>query len=256
MPMWPMAKIRFVIISQVRTGSMLIKEMLNAHTRAMCLNEIFQEKHERRLRWHRHHFHDDHCFLSLVEGHGYNDPADYLRFKLWPLGEGVHALGFKLLYSQATRWRLWEYLQQYTDIGVIHIIRNPIASFVSLCEARATNLWHSYTDKRIRVVPLSPRHLEPSDVLSFIEETMRGRTMVAGLPNRKFLIRYGDLLRNLDRTIAKVYRTVDLRYEQVEVPMMKTRTATVEQRIANLHQVCAHLPRKYRHLADGTEELI
>ncbi len=251
-----MAKIRFVIISQVRTGSMLVKEMLDGHTGAMCLNEVFQEKQERRLRWHRHHFHDDDCLLSLVEGRGYNDPVDYLRLKLWPLGKAVHAMGFKLLYLQATRWRLWEYLKVSPNLAIIHIIRNPIASFVSLCEARASNVWHSYSAKHRPTIPLSPRHLELADVQKFIEETMRGRTLVAGLPNRTLLVRYGDLLRDLDRTIAQIYQFVDLGYEQVPLPMTKTRTATVEQRIANLEQVRAHLPTEYQYLADGTEELM
>ena len=251
-----MARCRFVIISQLRTGSMLVKEMLHAHPQAMCFNEIFQEKQERRLRWHRHHFHDDDCFRSPVDRHGYGDPVDYLRLKLWPVGEGVPALGFKLLYSQAKRWRIWEYLQESHDIRIIHIVRNPIASYVSLCEARATNIWHSYFDNRDPLIPLLPRHLEPSDLLSFIDETLSGRITVSGMPNRNFLVRYGDLLRDLERTIAKVYRFLGLRYKRVRIPMAKTRTATIEQRIANLDQICAYLPLKYRHLTDGTEELI
>jgi len=141
-------------------------------------------------------------------------------------------------------------------VCIIHIIRNPIAAFVSLLEARASNVWHSYTAKPRQVYALPRRHPKPLEVVKFVEKTMDGHTRVTGLPNRKLLISYSDLLQQLDRTMSKVYRFLDLPYEQIPPPMKKTRPYSIEERIDNLEQVRTQLPEKYRYLVDRKEWLV
>lgn len=159
---------KFVIICNIRTGSTMLCSLLSSHSQVKCFFELF-------------HRHTDSIPFSLpgYQAKSNNstivslrnaDPAAFLRQEIYkPQKIQVKAVGFKLLYPQGrtgtpwwngpefARWwekvgpepvwdgkksDLWSYLEENTDIAVIHLKRkNLLRSKVSAGIAQRSGNW-------------------------------------------------------------------------------------------------------------------
>jgi LPS sulfotransferase NodH len=132
--------VRFVVLGRSRSGSNLLRGLLNAHPQVVALGELFQG--ERRLEW---------GVPGLPTGARTvdawrHDPVRFLETAVFgPAPAGVRAVGFKIFYYHARggAWQpVWDYLVRDRAIHVIHIKRaNVLRTYLSRQLAAVTNRW-------------------------------------------------------------------------------------------------------------------
>ena len=131
---------RFVIVCLPRSGSNMLRSLLNSHRQVIAFGELFNP--DKPMNW-------------ALAGYSKRGPAAWLHrrdpvlflkrtvYGCYP--RGIGAVGFKLIYDQARengRRHLWRYLQINRDIGIVHLIRrNILRSYLSLQVARKFDRW-------------------------------------------------------------------------------------------------------------------
>jgi LPS sulfotransferase NodH len=168
--------VRFVLLSQPRSGSTLVRMSLADHSCVEMFGEIFNDdelirrkalrtgSRQRRLR-------------GVVEPYQEGDDgARFLRERIFAgVDEGPAAVGFKLFHSQArgdpTAATAWDYLIAEEGIRVVHLVRgNLLDSYVSLQLALLTGTWlrPAGSPEPRRDVP--PLELDPGACEEYFEE--------------------------------------------------------------------------------------
>lgn len=132
---------KFIILGWARTGSNLLRGLLNSHRQVIAFNEIFRDYNS--IDWGIPGYSvTSEPLLSLIQ----NDPIKFIEtktFKLYP--KQISAVGFKIFYYHARHepWApVWPYLQQKQDLSIIHLKRrNILNTYLSEMRARQTGQW-------------------------------------------------------------------------------------------------------------------
>ncbi|MDJ0510395.1 MAG: Stf0 family sulfotransferase [Crocosphaera sp.] len=134
---------KFIIVGNARTGTTFLQELINSHSQAICLGELFNPKITS-PRWLSEYF-----LGSNVDVFWEKAPIKFLRqdvFRRVP--KEIRAVGFKMTYAQGkTEQENWQnvlpYLIDLKHLKVIHIKRNnKLESHLSIKIARQTKRWH------------------------------------------------------------------------------------------------------------------
>ena len=159
--------IKFVIVSTQRSGSAFLVTCLSSHPKIQCYREIFLPSNPKPETYRTYRTASlgrqlDHLFRRkrLVD--------DYLA-NLYASSDGVDALGFKFMYSQA--WKFPEVVAWIKEhkAKVIHLIRkNTLKRIISGRIAQKRNVFHS-------TEPLEPIkvHLKPGKLKARLALSMR-----------------------------------------------------------------------------------
>jgi len=131
---------RFIILGRSRTGSNLLRGLLNAHSRVTVFEEVF--KNENLIHWGLPGYDQRKEILAKFQ----NDPCCFLETVIFgdqPVR--ISAVGFKLFYYHAQSGKLqpiWPYLREHTEIKVLHIKRqNILRTHLSRKKAELTDRW-------------------------------------------------------------------------------------------------------------------
>jgi LPS sulfotransferase NodH len=157
--------VRYIILGRPRTGSNLLRSLLNSHSGIVAFGEIYRNKQE--IGWDLPGYFLNKKALTLFK----NDPVDFLKaevFKEYP--KGVSAVGFKLFYDHAqddSRKHLWPFLKKQKELRIIHLKRkNILKSHLSYLKAIRSGSWfNSFGLKE----DSSPIHLDYEDCLNTFE---------------------------------------------------------------------------------------
>jgi hypothetical protein len=117
---------KFIIVGRSRTGSNLLRGLLNSHSQIIAYGEVFQNIQIDSLEWDHIRFFQSQKILTLIR----EDPTRFLDKKLFgKYSAQIAAVGFKIFYyhAQNEAWRtVWSYLQDQRDIKVLHIKRDML----------------------------------------------------------------------------------------------------------------------------------
>lgn len=117
---------KFIIISAPRSGSSYLRYMLNSHPKIRCKGELLNKK------------------IKKIK--------PYLKREIWNT-KGFEAIGFKILYDQAEKYKLWNYISQYK---VIHLIRrNKLDMLLSEELAKEHKCFISFDKKDVYTRPVT-----------------------------------------------------------------------------------------------------
>jgi len=151
--------VRFVILGRSRTGSNLLRGLLQSRHDVTVHGEIF--KNPEAVEWGTDRFSAARRTLLRYR----TDPARFLEsdvFRRVPLA--IKALGFKLFYYHAQQHPgklVWDYLRTHREIRVIHIKRhNILRTHLSRIRAEQSNSW---VDVEGRARPAQPVELDFAD---------------------------------------------------------------------------------------------
>jgi LPS sulfotransferase NodH len=223
---------RFVVVGIARTGSTLLVNLLNAHSRVLAFGELFRSPDA--IGWDTAPFNTSRSakVLALYRA----DPAAFINecvFHRWPRRYG--AVGFKLFYYHARQLphsRVWDYLAANPDIRILHIKRkNILKQYYSLELAHKTNVWVSKapTDEQppLRLeVDACRRHfawvrnLEDECAAFFRAHQTRD-------------IYYEDLSADIESEMKGVQDFLGLKHEQLSVKTVRQRRKPLSQAIIN-----------------------
>ncbi|GAA4316360.1 hypothetical protein GCM10023115_25450 [Pontixanthobacter gangjinensis] len=211
---------KFVIISDSRTGSTLLRNLLNFHPELIVEGEEFK------------------IVKSTSE-------------KIWgkifgPKLDGIKYVGFKLFYQHPVIGdnEVWEYLIRDKDILIIHLKRrNVLRSLVSKKIGLKTKMWteNIYSGKRL---PLEERKIELEigeceEYFNSISEYQKGI-------NEKFKdheiieIFYEDLADNRKRTLQQFEKRFQIQEFSKDSQLKKQNPESLDQLIENYDQLNDH----------------
>jgi LPS sulfotransferase NodH len=212
-----MSYTKFVLIGTGRTGSTLLKMLLNSHANIKIFEEIIHTESDVRS-WATEV--DSLKFISVNE-----DPIKYLSNHIFrEYTEDIKAVGFKLFYQQArnSEWKhIWEYLRN-TKVKVIHIKRkNLLARYLSLKLAFKTGVW-SIEDPSKRVY-CDPILLDPRECFKdFIEiRRFENETDKFFENNPKIETTYEKLDSNIYYETKRIINFLGLGYQQLSTKTHK-----------------------------------
>jgi LPS sulfotransferase NodH len=160
---------RFVILARSRTGSNLLRSLLNSHPQIVVFSEVFRNPDA--IDWGFPGYRQSPRDARLMR----QDPVAFLENRIFAgQPRNVAAVGFKLFYYHAREPQLaplWPYLAQADDIKIIHLKRrNILRTHLSRERAIRTDEWARLDDAPR---PETPIHLDYERCLADFEQTRR-----------------------------------------------------------------------------------
>lgn len=145
---------RFIVLGRSRVGSNFLRGLLNSHKGITVFGELFQNYET--IAWALPGYGQAAAMLNQYQ----QNPAQFLEEEVFhPFPPEITAVGFKLFYYHAqddSRQSLWPYLQQQTDIKIIHIKRrNILKTHLSRQRAEQTDRWFNLSGEREAQKPLT-----------------------------------------------------------------------------------------------------
>jgi len=135
--------VRFLVLANARTGSYMLVQALNSHSKVTCFSELFNAEmdHVDFVDFNVAGYSNDDAELRALRD---SDFKRFLRERIFSgLPEGTRACGFKLLYSHVWGFPgLLEHLIEDTDLRIVHLKRgNLLRVLVSTKIAERTGVW-------------------------------------------------------------------------------------------------------------------
>lgn len=228
--------VRFILLGRSRTGSNLLRGLLNSHRGIIAFGEIF--RHYGAIGWDFSHFPQSKKMSSLIE----NDPVRFLETRVFGnFPKHISAAGFKIFYYHAHNdaWEpVWTYLNSQKDLKVIHVKRkNILKTYLSRRRALETNAW-------VRKGANDPEDSKPIS-LSYeecIEEFAKTRTWEQHYDgffekHHKIDVLYEDLASDHRGEMRRIQEFLGVDYEVVEPRTTKQSRRPLASSILNYFEL-------------------
>jgi LPS sulfotransferase NodH len=150
---------RFIILTRSRSGSNLLRGLLNAHSQVVAFSEMFKDPNT--IGWDIPGYPKSGRALELFRKDTRRFIDRYV-FKKYP--RHIKAVGFKLFYYHAIGTELepvWDYVKENRDIHVLHLKRqNILKTHLSKTKAQMTDNWINLTGEHEVVPPVELDYAE------------------------------------------------------------------------------------------------
>lgn len=226
---------RFVIISRGRSGTSLLRSLLNDHAQVVTFGEIFRKFGA--IGWDRRDYQTTEAQLAMIE----TAPVAFLEtylFRKFP--KRVTAVGFKLFYYHARNpeWEpVWQYLQDRPEIKIIHLKRqNILATHLSLRRAFLTNKWSNGSGRQEEAPRLTLTYAECREAF---EKTREWEVLIdtTFTGPRKLDMRYEALSRDREAEMKRVQAFLGLDYQPMQPHLHKQNRQTLAESIVNYEEL-------------------
>lgn len=224
---------RFVVVGIARTGSTLLVNLLNAHTRVLAFGELFRSPEA--IGWDTAPFNTSRStkLLALYRA----DPVAFIEaciFRRWPRDWG--AVGFKLFYYHARQLpysHVWDYLAANRDIRILHIKRrNILKQYYSLEQAHKTNVWAGSKTGADEQPPLRLEIDACRQHFARVRSLEDDCTQFFNAHEIKDVY-YEDLAAEMGREMRDVQDFLGLDHERLSVKMVRQRRRPLSDAIVN-----------------------
>ncbi len=139
--------IRFLVVSMPRSGTHMLRTLLNQHSNIRIENELFNEDAEFCDPWR------DRTVPWVLEQIAWREGPEQIRGCLAHLEQG----------HRAHTWQLWDYLLELKDVRFVCMRRfNLLEQFVSVEQALIHQRWQLHRGDTLP--PLRPMSFEPTAV--------------------------------------------------------------------------------------------
>jgi LPS sulfotransferase NodH len=138
---------KFIILGRSRSGSNLLRGLLNAHSQIITFEEMFKDVQN--IGWGQPGYPQDGRTLQRFQ----DNTLSFIEKDLFrKMPSTIQAVGFKIFYYHAYGTPLevvWDYLKTHTEIRVLHIKRkNILETHFSKKKAELTNSWINLTGEK------------------------------------------------------------------------------------------------------------
>ncbi len=223
--------VRFIIVSRGRSGTSLLRSLLNDHPQVVTFGEIFRKYGA--IGWDRSDHQATLSQLHLIE----TDPVAFLETYLFrKYSTRITAVGFKLFYYHARNpeWEpVWHYLREQPDIRIIHLRReNVLATHLSLRRAFLTGKWSNNSGQAEYVPPLTLSYEECLEAFTKTQEWEEWTEhFFAG--QQKLNICYEALSQDYESEMKRVQAFLGLDYHPTHPRLYKQNRQSLAGSIAN-----------------------
>jgi LPS sulfotransferase NodH len=228
---------RFIILGRSRTGSNLLRGLLNSHSQAVVLGELFQNRET--IGWAYPGYTNSPATYSMF----LNDPIRFLEKKVYKrFPRNIKAVGFKIFYyhAQDGTWKpVWTYLKEQRDIKIIHIKRkNILRTHLSRRLAAMTDTWVDTNSGRQNQKVVSLDYME---CLRDFEQTREWEQTSSQLffEHEILDIFYEDLAANYLPEVQRVEKLLGIENETVKPQTFKQTSQPLALAISNYAELKA-----------------
>jgi hypothetical protein len=260
--------LNLILVGQQRCGASALQSSIHAHPSAACYDRLFHADPQVRAQAYQDHFDRDApvneteaeqrsrfrcCYVTFAEV----SPEQYLSTHVFdnpPQGET--AVGVHLDYAAIRRYQMWEYFEDWCRAGdfcMLHLRRNPVACYVSLCQARQTGVWQRSVNDRSRTALPSSVAVDPDELTWFCRNYEMDAGKAARMCDDRLEIEYRDLLMDYPRVMAEVFRFLNLPpLPGVCAPVRRLRNRSLVERISNYGLLKSSVPDDVRRYFNDT----
>ncbi len=212
---------KFVIISGARSGSNMLKSLLDEHSQIKCYGEIFNPAYGAGyVNWTKKSFYR-HTLNKFLRDYSVETYLDSLFSQK---GDSRHnAIGFKVMYpGQFNRCSIFRYYWWVNDFKIIRLTRtNLLRRFISSKIAVKEGVWMAQRERGNHLTV----KIDTNELLQvFI--SMENKNIVIDSLAQEFdniMLNYEEMVCNQERVIKSVYRFLSV--DENEANHIKPRTA-------------------------------
>ncbi len=229
---------RFVIIGRPRTGTNLLRSLLNAHGQAVAFGEMF--RYPRFIGWGMDYYPRLGPLRRMME----RDPIrfmDQVVFQDHPTR--IRAVGFKLFYRHARHgeWaHIWDVLKERKDLVIIHMRRdNMLKTHLSHMKAIQTGVWET---KRGATQGDAPMSLDVAQTQAMFE-TYQADSLAADAwfaEHTLINMTYEGLVRDREGTMNQISDILGIERRQVAPGIRKQSARPLSEAITNYGELQRH----------------
>lgn len=248
----------FVLTGNVRCGASAVISSINNYGGAVCHIGLFDPNDEVRKASHVSYFGESSDGQPQWCIEGQTNPWQYLNASVLdrPM-RGESAVGVHLSYADVARFDLFDLFEQRGragDFSVVHVVRNPVACFVSFKQATQSGLWHR-TGNQAAVRPPSPVRLDPTELVAFCtaHDIAYAKTHASCVD--RFEISYHALVVNFQTVMAEVFDFLELPPKPVlaHSTYRRLKNRLFSERVVNWSEVRALVPTHVRRQMDADD---
>lgn len=225
---------KFIILGKGRSGSTLLSGLLNSHSQVIAYGELFRKPDA--IGWDLPPY-DKYLqkpsLISLVN----QDPVAFVSRKVFnKYSKTIASVGFKLFYYHAhddSRQKIWPFLQEQTDIKILHIKRkNTLQELLSLRRAFKTNQWANTTGDTEKQLSIS---LDYEDCLQEFTYAQKSKDRFDAFfqDHPKIDVIYEDLANDYESEMRRIQDFLEVNYEPVTPSTFKQSNQTLMEAITN-----------------------
>ena len=231
---------RFIILTDQRSGSNHLEDLLGSHSAVKVAGELFNPNHDHNSR--------NNPLPEEIRGLRRRDPIAYLEaFFEQPFDDSITHVGFRLFHDHArsrTERSIWTNLRRTKDLQVVHLKRrNILRNLLSLKLAMRSDDW-----QRMEGTPpvrYEPLRIEYQEVIAHIRA--RERSFAHGKRffrrHRRAEIFYEDLERDEEHRLEALLRFLGLPSQ----PLTSSSRKQNQQPTRELIENHAELEARFHH---------
>jgi LPS sulfotransferase NodH len=222
---------KYIILCAPRTGSNLLRSLLNSHSRIIAFGEVYRNKHH--IGWDLPGYFQTKKILAVFQ----TDPVGFLKTKMFKkFPKGISAVGFKLLYQQAQKstWKsLWQFLKNDNELRIIHLKRkNILKTHLSYLKADQSGIWVNSSGTKEKIVPVT---MEYEDCLKAFQQVRSAEIYFDNCfkDHQKIDVWYENLCSNHQIEMRRVQSFLETDHENLFPSTLKQSYQGLSKAIAN-----------------------
>jgi len=252
----PATVLNFALVGEVRSGAAVVQGVINQLGEAVCHLNLFNPSEAIRRASHEEYFGPTRDPARLPEWFTpETNPNRYLANQVFdnPLHD-ERVIGVRTPYAAVRQYELYDLFKQRThegDFCVVHVLRNPIACFVSKKQAEKTQRWFVGGGEPLSHVRPSAIRLDSAELTAFVWDWESTRAKVQASSEDQLLVRYKDLTLHFESEMQRVFEFLDLSPRRIPRPnIRRLRNRSMQERIINYDELLKSGPSIVRqHLA-------
>lgn len=250
----------FVLTGEVRSGAGAILSGINNRGGAVCHADLFHASATQRRAAHEAYFgptaDPDRMPEWYVEGT--TNPWQYINHVVLHPQNGETSVGFYMPYQSVRRLELYDLFEEKAREGgfsVIHVIRNPVACFVSLKQAEQSGIWTRARKSGGQARFPMPVRVNPAELVAFCREHGATLSKIRAACEDRLEISYRDMVLDYQGVMRKVFDHIEL----PEAPLLaqpsceRLRNRAFEQRVTNWTEIRLEVPKEVKALIDAED---
>lgn len=252
--------LNFVLAGDVRSGAAVVLSCINNRGGAVCHADLFHPTPEVRRLAHERYFgpgHDDvrPAWMEDVE----TNPHTYITQSVFDHPRrGETACGLHLSYPAIQKYDLFDLFEacgREGDFTVLHVVRNPVACYISLKQAEQSGIWTCGTESTVPTQIPRQLRIDPDDMTRFCRNHQALRKKITDTCQDRLEIPYSQLSLAFQPTMAKVFDYLEL----PELPVLATpgcrrlRNRSMQNRVSYWAEVRLSVPSDVKALMDADD---
>lgn len=204
----------FVLAGSVRAGTSAVSSSVNNYGGAVCHAGLFSADEAVRRAAHEGYFGESSDGSPDYYVPFLTNPWQYLNSRVLdnPL-RGEHAVGVSIPYDTISKFDLYDLFEtrgRQGGFSLVHVVRNPVACYISLKQAEHSGVWcRTWNGAEVPYLP-SPVRINHEDLTAFVahHEQVCGKLRAAC--EDRLEIQYRDLCENFQGVMAGVFEFLEL----------------------------------------------